>query len=484
MKIGAYWATCNNVGDKLTQVILNYQKGVSVQRVAKEYAKFVGVGSILERFQGAPSNNYKYPLYVFGTGYDVYQAKEDGFIRQLKVYALRGTYTKTFVEKMIGKNLDSVVLGDIGLLAGCLLPKVLPKKRYDLGIVPHYVDAKDKRFKELALRIPNAKILNVKHSPEQFARQLLQCKCVISTAMHPLIMCDAFRIPNMWAYLPEANQVDMSHKFFDYYSVFGMHKKPYILDETGLMGDIPAIIENEYDITDEMVNKKVAELQSALDRMLKDMENDRIKDIINSICAKGKRCCEILPLSKEKNKGIANPKKNISKESYASIGRNVTIVDSSNIHDKQNVSIANNVYIGREASIWGVGGIEIGENTILGPRVTIHSSNHRYEGAELLPYDNTSYLQKVKIGRNVWIGDSAMLCPGCEIGDGAVVAMGAVVSGKVPKCAVVAGNPAKVIKMRDEERYERLDREGQYYLKEKRRAHLKPKYVEKNVKKG
>lgn len=474
MRIGAYWAGCNNVGDKLTEAILNSLDGIDVYKEDKEYAKMVGVGSILERFQGKPLFNRNYPLYVFGTGYDWHYVGKEDFSRRLKVYAVRGEYTKEYVEKITGKRMKNVVLGDIGLLAGVLAPKEQVKKRYDLGIVPHLVDLNDRRFKELASRIPNSKIINVHLNPKQFVKQLLECRCVISTAMHPLIVCDALRIPNLWAYLPNANQVDMSHKFNDYYSVFDMQMEPFILDEKGLKSDIVFIINRDYRITDGMISEKVIELKLALEKMLEDMKKDKVRDIFWKIVGIGRRwyqrICEGSNIKfSEKAKGTK----------YASLGKNVDIVDASNIHNKENVKIGNNVRIGERAYIWGIGGIEIGDNTILGPRVTIHTSNHRYENAELLPYDNVTYLQKVKIGRNVWIGDGAMLCPGCEIGDGAVVAMGSVVSGKVPKCAVVAGNPAKVIKMRDKERYESLEKAGKYYMLEKRKHHIRTKYIEK-----
>jgi acetyltransferase-like isoleucine patch superfamily enzyme len=55
---------------------------------------------------------------------------------------------------------------------------------------------------------------------------------------------------------------------------------------------------------------------------------------------------------------------------------------------------------------------------------------------------------EVIIGNDVWIGANAVILKGVTIGDGAVVGAGAVVTSDVPPGAVVAGNPAKVIKMR------------------------------------
>jgi serine acetyltransferase len=56
-----------------------------------------------------------------------------------------------------------------------------------------------------------------------------------------------------------------------------------------------------------------------------------------------------------------------------------------------------------------------------------------------------------------------MVCPGVKLEDGVVVAMGAVVTKSVPKCAIVGGNPAKIIGWRDKEVYERLAESGCVY---------------------
>ena len=50
----------------------------------------------------------------------------------------------------------------------------------------------------------------------------------------------------------------------------------------------------------------------------------------------------------------------------------------------------------------------------------------------------------------------AIICPGVKIDEGAVIAAGSVVTKSVPKCAVVAGNPAKIVKYRDIDVYDKL----------------------------
>ena len=67
----------------------------------------------------------------------------------------------------------------------------------------------------------------------------------------------------------------------------------------------------------------------------------------------------------------------------------------------------------------------------------------------------------------MWIGDHVLICPGVTIGEGSIVAMGSVVSKDVPPLSVVAGNPARVVKIRDRSRYQKLKAAGKLYWKER-----------------
>jgi len=116
---------------------------------------------------------------------------------------------------------------------------------------------------------------------------------------------------------------------------------------------------------------------------------------------------------------------------------------------RENIKIGKYCRIGDQCHLDGEGGIEIGNGSILAPKVVILSSSHDYKKSELLPYGIEDKKIAVVIGSGCWIGWGAMICPGVIIGDGAVVAMGSVVTKNVGTGQVVGGNPAKVINERN-----------------------------------
>lgn len=108
----------------------------------------------------------------------------------------------------------------------------------------------------------------------------------------------------------------------------------------------------------------------------------------------------------------------------------------------KNISVGENVFINSGCCFQDQGGIEIGNNVLIGQQVVIATLNH-----ELTPSKRANLLPApVKIGNNVWIGAHATILAGVTVGDNSVVAAGAVVTKDVPANVVVAGVPAKVIK--------------------------------------
>lgn len=143
----------------------------------------------------------------------------------------------------------------------------------------------------------------------------------------------------------------------------------------------------------------------------------------------------------------------------------------------ERIQIGSYIYIGPGGIINGLGGVEIGSGTIIGPRLFAHSANHKYKDSEYLPYDQYQHFKKIIIEENVWIGGNVCIVPGTKIGEGSIVGMGCVVSGNIPPLSIVIGNPCKVVSMRDREHYDHLKREGKIYMKAKLRGDFSPDYL-------
>lgn len=126
----------------------------------------------------------------------------------------------------------------------------------------------------------------------------------------------------------------------------------------------------------------------------------------------------------------------------------------------KNVHFGNNCNF-NGMSVLGAGEVWFGDNFHSGEDCMIITENHNYEG-DAIPYDATNIRKKIIIEDNVWFGNRVLVTGNVTIGEGAIVAAGSVVAKSVPKCAIVGGNPAKVIKYRDIEHYQSLKEQGKF----------------------
>ena len=121
---------------------------------------------------------------------------------------------------------------------------------------------------------------------------------------------------------------------------------------------------------------------------------------------------------------------------------------------REQVEIGKNAVI-MMGAILNIGAV-VGDGTmidmgaVLGGRATVGKNCHVGAGAVLAGVIEPASATPVIVEDNVLIGANAVIIEGCHIGENAVVAAGAVVVGDVPAHAVVAGCPAKIIKMKDE----------------------------------
>ena len=128
-------------------------------------------------------------------------------------------------------------------------------------------------------------------------------------------------------------------------------------------------------------------------------------------------------------------------------GKHVNIEQGATFSSK--VSLGDYSGIGVNARINGR--CTIGHHVMMGQDVVILTRNHAFERTDI-PMMEQGFEEErpVVIGNDVWIGDRVIILPGVTVGDGSILAAGAVVTRDVPAYAIVGGVPARVIKMRNE----------------------------------
>lgn len=123
---------------------------------------------------------------------------------------------------------------------------------------------------------------------------------------------------------------------------------------------------------------------------------------------------------------------------------NFSIGSGSDFGNGSALVLKDHANLGRGFSLSGRGVLTVGQHVAMGWDCMVITQNHKYlpEG-----YDGFE-VKDVTIGDFVWIGHRVVILPGVQIGKHAIIGAGSVVVKDVPEFAIVAGNPAKVIKFR------------------------------------
>jgi len=117
------------------------------------------------------------------------------------------------------------------------------------------------------------------------------------------------------------------------------------------------------------------------------------------------------------------------------------------VHEGE-VSIGARSVLGQECTISAYQHVSIGRECIVADRVMMIDFDHGTVEVERPTREQGIYKRDVDVGHNVWIGYGACLLRGVAVGNNAVIGTSAVVTGDVPANAVVAGIPARIIRMR------------------------------------
>ncbi len=134
-----------------------------------------------------------------------------------------------------------------------------------------------------------------------------------------------------------------------------------------------------------------------------------------------------------------------------SIGR-FTIIETTGILTNLGTGfeIGANSNLGDYNFVGASGGVTIGENVLIGQKVSFHSENHNFSRTDVPIKAQGTTRAGIVVEDDCWLGAGVIILSGVHIGHGSVVAAGSVVTKDVPPYSVVAGVPARIVKRRDE----------------------------------
>src|SRR4029079_9336718 len=113
------------------------------------------------------------------------------------------------------------------------------------------------------------------------------------------------------------------------------------------------------------------------------------------------------------------------------------------------VAIGDKTVLGQECTISAYQHVRIGEQCVIADRAMFIDFDHGMVEVERPIRVQGIYKRDVEVGSNVWIGYGACILRGVKVGDNAIVGTTSVVTRDVPANAVVAGIPARIIRMRE-----------------------------------
>ncbi|RBP04721.1 acyltransferase [Rossellomorea aquimaris] len=125
-------------------------------------------------------------------------------------------------------------------------------------------------------------------------------------------------------------------------------------------------------------------------------------------------------------------------------GKGVQIASGVLINNINKVSLGNNVYIAHNVWINGAGGLEINDNSIVGPYSVIATTQHVF--IDNMVSNRESNVGNIVIGQGTWLASHVVVTQGVTIGDGVLIAAGSTVTKNISSFTMVGGVPAKFIK--------------------------------------
>ena len=140
----------------------------------------------------------------------------------------------------------------------------------------------------------------------------------------------------------------------------------------------------------------------------------------------------------------------IGREARVELGRWSWVGHGTKIRAHEGVvSIGAKTVLGQECTISAYQRVSIGRECVIADRVMLIDFDHGVVDVERPIREQGIYKRDVRVGHNVWIGYGASVLRGVTVGDNAIVGTSSVVTRDVPANAVVAGSPARIVRMRE-----------------------------------
>jgi maltose O-acetyltransferase len=196
-----------------------------------------------------------------------------------------------------------------------------------------------------------------------------------------------------------------------------------------------------------MTSERENEKRSEKERML---NGDPYDATDPDLAADRERARDLTAQYNDTAAGDGETRRELLDDLFGSVGEGVAIEPPFRCDYGYNVHVGDGFYANFDCVFLDVRRIEIGRNCLIGPGTHVYAATHpidaetRSEGLESG--------EPVTVGDDVWIGGKAVLNPGVAVGDGSVIAAGAVVVEDVPAGVVVGGNPATVLRELDDDR--------------------------------
>jgi pyruvyltransferase len=239
--IPAYWYSSNNWGDAVTPYLIHKLSGKMAAFVNPHdnVVKLMVTGSIL--------NNSVNNAVVWGCGI---ANSTDGIPASHDIKAVRGSLLWSNIDKNYSFDASKIAIGDPCLLLPKIYKPINNHRKYQIGIIPHYIDTlafwRKLSLSQEELECEGVLVIDVNSPIEQFIESVVSCQHIFSSSLHGLICADAYSVPSSLLKITDNIGGD-DFKYKDWFSNYKQRPFDYIDlrgQSTLTISDLKKIAEN------------------------------------------------------------------------------------------------------------------------------------------------------------------------------------------------------------------------------------------------